>query len=122
MLMLPGACVPMSHVHACASHPPLPPSLPRLQTVHVAAVAAKIIRHEWQGAVSLSPKNWKLRTKGWWELDELGPSVRCRLHSAAASFPLWQPQNNPAWQWLSLLPLYWGWAGIPGMARTVLTF
>ena len=48
----------------------------RLQAAHVAAVKAKIFRHEWQGAVSLSPKKWKLRTKGWWALGELGPGVR----------------------------------------------
>ena len=42
------------------------------RSLFVNATAAKVFRNEWQCATSLSPKRWKMRVKGWWEVDEVG--------------------------------------------------
>lgn len=42
------------------------------RSLFVNATAAKVYRNEWQCATKLSPKRWKMRVKGWWEIDEVG--------------------------------------------------
>ena len=36
------------------------------------AVAAGVLRHEWQRSVQLSPASWQLRAKPWWSASEAG--------------------------------------------------
>lgn len=36
------------------------------------AAAAGVIRHEWQGAVTLSPVEWQLRAQPYWSVEEAG--------------------------------------------------